>query len=397
MRIGFDVSQTGSSKAGCGYFADSLVQHFARIDTENSYILYPTFGDFYWDPDWPRSTRQINRPNVARGLGHTTFEAARLFWRDPAPDIETQLGNPDIIHANNFYCPPGMNTARLVYTLYDLAFLEHPEWTTEENRIGCFTGVFNASLYADCIIAVSHYTRRSFLEIFPHYPPDQVVVIYPASRFSGGSELAKPRGLAPLRSSQFWLSVSTFEPRKNHRRLLAAYAKLKANVEEPLPLVLAGGPGWLMDGFEDTVSDLGLTRDVVMLGYVDDTTLEWLYQNCFAFVYPSLFEGFGLPVVEAMTLGAPVICAGNTSLPEIVGNAGLLVDPYDENEISRAMLRLSSGEVSRQTLKECALRQAKRFSWTRTAELVVDLYEEVVAQLRPCARERPRRASDVWV
>lgn len=394
MRIGFDVSQTGASKAGCGYFADSLVQHLSEIDDQNEYLLYPTFGSCYWDPDWPRSTRQINRPNFERGLGHGTFEAARVFWSSPPPDLETQLGNPDIIHCNNFFCPSGMRQARLVYTLYDLAFLEHPEWTTEENRACCFSGIFNAILFADLIIAISEHTRRNFLEIFPHYPAESLEVVYPASRFKGPTTLARPEVLAPLQSEAFWLTVSTLEPRKNHMRLLEAYSKLRAQVGSTFPLVLAGANGWLMEGFGETVDKMGLRPDVILLGYVDDHALQWLYQNCYAFLYPSLFEGFGLPVIEAMTLGAPLICSDSTSLPEIVDGAGLLVNPYEVDEVFRAMLRLSLGEVSRQTLKEDALRRAKRFSWTLTAQLVLDLYEEVVAQLRPCARQHPRRPSD---
>ncbi|NIN67300.1 MAG: glycosyltransferase [Anaerolineae bacterium] len=379
MKIGFDVSQTGKNKAGCGYFADSLIEHLAEIDANNEYLLYPTFGSCYWDPDWPRSTRQVNRPNFSRGLGHVTFEAARLFWSSPPPGAETELGNPDIIHCNNFFCPSGIRKARLVYTLHDLVFLEHPEWTTEENRICCFSGVFNAGLYADRVIAVSQYTRCIFLEMFPHYPADRVVVIHEASRLSRQSGLAKPTGLPPLESERFWLNVSTFEPRKNHLRLLQAYSRLKAHLGATFPLALAGAHGWLMDDFERRVEDMGLRRDVILLGYVDDVALQWLYQHCFAFLYPSLYEGFGLPVVEAMTLGAPVICSNSTSLPEIVGSAGLLVDPYDEDEILRAMLKLSRGEVTRQALREAGIRRANRFSWTRTAGEVLDVYQEVAA------------------
>jgi glycosyltransferase involved in cell wall biosynthesis len=382
MRIGFDVSQTGAGKAGCGYFADTLVQHLAGIDKENQYLLYPTFGNYYWDPDWPRSTRLINQPNFERGLAHTTFEAARAFWTSPPPDVETQLGDPDVIHCNNFFCPPEIQQARLIYTLYDLAFLEHPEWTTEANRLCCFSGVFNASLFADLIIAISEHSRWNFLETFPHYPAESVEVVYPASRFTAPTRLARPEMLAALKPEGFWLSVGTLEPRKNHLELLRAYARLKAHLGTTFPLALAGADGWMMEGFEEAIDRLDLSRDVILLGYVDDYSLQWLYQNCFAFLYPSLFEGFGLPVVEAMTLGAPVICSDTTSLPEILGNAGLLVDPRDVDEIFRAMLKLAIGEVHRQTLKQHSLRQARRFSWTRTARSVLDLYEEVVTQPR---------------
>lgn len=385
MRIGFDVSQTGRLKAGCGYFADSLIRHLADIDSDNEYILYPTFGDFYWDPDWPTTTCQISRPNVRPGLGHRTLAAAQLLWSCPASDLEAQLGNPDIIHANNFFCPVGLKKARLVYTLYDLGFVEHPDWTTERNRTGCFDGVYNAGLYADLIITISDHSRQHFLEIFPHYPANRIVVTYPASRFSGHTDLPRPASLPPLEPDRFWLNVGTLEPRKNHRRLLQAYAHLRAQGLQTFPLVLAGGKGWLMNDLEKTLDELGLRQDVVLLGYVDDEALRWLYENCFAFIYPSLFEGFGLPVLEAMNLGAPVIASRVTSIPEIVEEAGILVDPLSEGEISQAMLQLFRERQLREALKKKTVQQARKFSWQVAARAVMECYEEVLTRPKRCA------------
>ena len=260
-----------------------------------------------------------------------TFEAAKLFWNHPPEDFETILGNPDIIHANNFYCPRGLRNARLVYTLYDLSFLAHPEWTTEQNRTTCFQGVFNASLYADLIISISHFSRNHFLEVFPHYPADRIVVVYPASRFAPSAAVTMPKDLSFLQTP-FWLSVGTLEPRKNHEKLIRAYSLLKAKHGQTFPLVLAGARGWLMQDFEKELDSLNLQNDIIILGYIDDPTLQWLYQNCFAFVYPSLFEGFGLPVLEAMSLGAAVLTSNFSSLPEIVGEAAILIDPRGRRE-----------------------------------------------------------------
>ena len=388
MRIGFDVSQTGRLKAGCGYFADSLIRHLVSIDTQNTYVLYPTFGDFYWDPDWPTATYQTDQPNCQRGLGHDTHEAARLFWSDPAADFETQLGNPEVIHANNYFCPIRPLRAHLVYTLYDLGFVEHPEWTTEENRLGCFTGVFNASLYADLIVAISHYSRQHFLEIFPHYPAERVVVVYPASRFSALSDVPRPEPLASLQPHQFWLSVGTLEPRKNHRRLLQAYARLKTRLKQNMPLVLVGDRGWLMDDFAQMLEEFSLQQDIIQLGYVDDTTLQWLYQHCFAFIYPSLFEGFGLPVLEAMSLGVPVIASRVTSIPEIVGEAGILVDPQREDMICGAMLQLATNSQCHTHLRERARRQAAKFSWPAAAQAISTYYQEVLTNPRQTGSTR---------
>ncbi len=393
MRIGFDISQTGQAKAGCGWFADSLIRHLAEIDTQNEYILYPTFGDSYWDTEGPAATAQIDRPNFRRGLSHATLAEAQQFWRNPGDDFEARLGEPDIVHANNFFCPHGLSQARLVYTLHDLMFLEQPESTTEANRNGCFTGVFHASLHADLIVAVSQYSRRHFLDIFPHYPSDRVAVAHLASRFHRQPDCARPAKLARLRPGRFWLTVGTIEPRKNHRRLLQAYARLKAQLGESFPLVLAGGKGWLMEDFESFVDKLGLRKDIVVLGYVEEAELQWLYQNCFAFLYPSLFEGFGLPVLEAMTLGAPVIASNTTSLPEIVGAAGLLVDPLEEEAILDAMHRLATGQIDREVLCAQAMARAREFSWDSTAKQVVGFYQQVVTRPRLGQPEQERLRS----
>ncbi|MGB9619221.1 MAG: glycosyltransferase family 1 protein, partial [Armatimonadota bacterium] len=153
MRIGFDVSQTGRHKAGCGYYAYGLIRELAQLDDSNEYLLYPAVGDVFWDPDCDAETFRVERQNFKRMPAPRSFEESRRFWQNPPPDFEVQIGNPDIFHSNNFFCPVELKHARLVYTLYDLSFIEEPAWTTEANRVGCFQGVFRASLHADAIIA----------------------------------------------------------------------------------------------------------------------------------------------------------------------------------------------------------------------------------------------------
>jgi glycosyltransferase involved in cell wall biosynthesis len=392
VKIGFDVSQTGKHKAGCGYFADCLIHHLAQIDSQNSYILYPTFGDSYWDPNWHNETCRISQQNFHFGLGHRTLRAVKLFWNHPPADFEAKLENPDIIHSNNFYCPRSLQNARLVYTLYDLSFLAHPEWTTEQNRTACFQGVFNASLYADLIISISHFSRNHFLEVFPHYSADRIIVIYPSSRFSPSRTAPPPRDLPPFLSGPFWLTVGTVEPRKNHRGLIEAYSLLKARHGSAYPLILAGGCGWLMADFEKELASLNLARDVKVLGYVDDSMLQWLYQNCFALVYPSLFEGFGLPVLEAMSQGAPVISSRVSSIPEIVGEAGILVDPSDTAGILNGMEKLLKDPGRRKELSDQSRRQSLNFSWKSAAASVLSAYGEVFSRPKIHAESPGRTA-----
>lgn len=378
FQIGFDVSQTGKNKAGCGFFAESLITHLTHVDTANLYHLYPTFGNHFWDSEYNK-TFFVKSPHVHRGKSHTSLKDAKNYWENVPSDWMDHLGNVDIIHANNFFCPPKLNNCRLVYTLYDLSFIENPEYTTEHNRIACFNGVYNASLNADYIIAISNYSRNHFLETFPHFPAERISVVYPASRYDSNTLSSQtPSTLKNLIPQKFWLNVGTLEPRKNIIHLLETYAKLKKLHRDTYPLVLAGGKGWLMDNINHIIEKNNLEDSVIMLGYVNNQELQWLYQNCYFFVYPTLFEGFGLPVLEAMTLGAPVITSNISSIPEITHDAALLINPTDENNLLDAMCQAYTQPELGHLLKEKGLLQAKKFSWQTTAKNVLEIYQQLM-------------------
>ena len=373
MRIAYDITQTGKDKAGCGYFAYSLIRALAEIDRQNEYLLLNSFGEFVWDVQASPASCGIHHANFRLG---PQYAAPQRFWHSPPQELDSALGNPDIVHSNNFFCPTGLHRARLIYTVYDLSFIDHPEWTTEANRTLCFEGIYHASLYADTILAISEYSRTHFLRMFPHYSPENVHVVYPASRYTYSADLRRPKKLPrQIVEGAFWLCVGTLEPRKNHLGLLQAYSLHKSRFGRVLPLVHAGGPGWLMHDFQDQIRRLDLQQDVILLGYVDDMTLQWLYQNCFAFVYPSHFEGFGLPVLEAMSLGAAVIASDTTSIPEIVADAGILVNPADVEQISNAMNEFAEDEKRVATLRSAARERSSLFSWKQAAKRTLKLYE----------------------
>jgi glycosyltransferase involved in cell wall biosynthesis len=379
MRIGFDVSQTGPKRAGCGYFADSLIRQLSLMNREVDYILYPFFGNRFCSPDAVHTTSDPERPNVKRWLTGKNCQESFAFWNGITAHGEKDLGSPDIIHSNNYYCPRGLTRARVVYTLHDLSFVELPHLTTEHNRSICFEGVFNAAIDADLIITPSAHTRNVFRRIFPHYPRQIIEVVHEASRFMS-RETA--RGKTPKRKltpSEFWLSVGTLEPRKNFRRLIVAYARFRREGGAGYPLVLVGGEGWLEDDFEAFIEDSNISKDVIWLGYLPDDELCWLYQNCLCFIYPSLYEGFGLPVLEAMGFGAAVITSNVTSLPEVAGDAAHYVDPRNEEDICGAMRQLFEDREYRSSLMERALLRAGNYSWSRCAAEVMEIYKKVLA------------------
>jgi glycosyltransferase involved in cell wall biosynthesis len=377
MHIGFDVSQTGSGKAGCGYFAHAMIRAMLELAPTHRYSLFPSFGDFYFDPLMP-VVNPYRGPRVRYGPRHLSRESAAAFWNAPA--VEAALDHPDVIQANNFWCPVQFAASRVIYTCYDLGFMVNPGWTTEANRVGCFEGMFRSAVAADWVVAISASTRASYLRAFPHFPEERIRVIHPCSRFADPDcEARRPKAMGDIAKGSFWLSVGTIEPRKNQLRLAQAYARYLALGGTPMPLVFAGGSGWLMEGFERTLQELGIRAHVVMTGYVSDDELAWLYRHCYANLYPSLFEGFGLPILEGMQFGAATVCSDSTSMPEVAGDAAILVAPEDIEGWARAMLLLAANRRERDRLAAVSKVRAAQFDRKASAGALLSLYEEAIS------------------
>jgi glycosyltransferase involved in cell wall biosynthesis len=383
MQIDFDISQTGSGKAGCGYYTHAMIKAMLAIAPQHRYALHPSFGDFYFDAKMP-VLNPYSGEHVSYGPRHLTRETARAFWNQA--DLDIALGHPDIVHSNNFWTPVQLAFSRLIYTLYDMGFAFNPDWTTEANRVGCFDGVFRASIAADWVVAISEYSRAHYLKLFPHFPSDRVRVVYPCSRFDDSTQQGTPpAAVKHLGTGEFWLSVGTIEPRKNQRLLVEAYARYIGAGGRAMPLVLCGGKGWLMEDFQGYLAKLGISDRIILTGYVSDNELIWLYRNCYANLYPSVFEGFGLPVLEGMQFGAPTASSNATSMPEVAGDAAILLTPHDPEVWTQAMLELSSDQDKRHRLGVAARARAKQFDWERSAASMLAIYEE--------ATRSPKRAS----
>lgn len=381
LHVGFDISQTGPNKAGCGYYAHAIIQNLLAMSDKCDFSLYPSFGDFYFNKLMPLRNQY---KSGKYGPRHLTREFARSFWI--SSDLEQKLKSPDIIHANNFWCPTQLKSSRLIYTFYDMAFLHNPEWTTEANRFGCYNGVFRASISADWIVAISESSKKHYLETFPYFPEDRIKVIYPCSRFADASLLgSRPEALQDIEKDKFWLSVGTIEPRKNQLFLARAYAKYLALGGERMPLVFAGGKGWLMDDFIDELRKLDVLEDIIMTGYVTDDELIWLYRSCYVNLYPSLFEGFGLPVLEGMQYGAATMTTDNTSLPEVAGSAAKILSADDLEGWAHTMLALANSPKERAAMQEASVQQAEQFSWSESAKELLDLYA--------MAQDTPKRSN----
>lgn len=384
MRIGFDVSQTAENMAGCGYFAYQLITHLLNLDKVNKYLLYPIFYK-YRHPNYKNAIK-ISQANAETLFLKHSWATINELWDNDGVNKNELLGFPDIVHSNTFYCPSDI-AAKKVVTIYDVGFLDCPEYTTEANRLKCFEGAYRTSLYADYVIAISEASKKSFLRYFPHHPEDRISVVYLGSRptlvvKNTNKALQSLQAKANL-DDNFWLGVGTIEPRKNYRLLLEAFAFLVNNgLTKIQNLYIAGGQGWLEEGIERLLTDLNIVDKAKFLGYVDDEELAVLFSKCYAFIYPSHYEGFGLPVLEAMSCDAPVITSATTSLPEVGGDAVLYIDPKSRESLVEAMQILENQTGLREQMILRGRQQYQKFSWSKAAAEVLKIYEKVM-ELRP--------------
>ena len=233
---------------------------------------------------------------------------------------------------------------------------------------------------ADHVITISEATRQDLIDLY-HTPPEKITALYPgvAAEFqpiTDPARLAQVRQTYGLGERPFVLSVSTIQPRKNYGRLVQAFAQ----IDPPFTLVIAGSKGWHYDEIFAEVSRLGLAGRVIFPGFVAEADLPALYSAASLFAYPSLYEGFGLPLLEAMACGTPVVASNRSSLPETVGQAGLLVDPYNVEALAAAMQQILADPSLRQHLIQAGQAQAQKFTWSDMGEKLVALYRKILKE-----------------
>lgn len=331
------------------------------------------------------------------GVGHYTRELARnlavvapsdsFTFIEPRGVLKKRwwsLGLPlhllrnsfDLFHGTNYEIPLWSRRPTVV-TIHDLSLLLHAE--VHEQRL-VQRARWRLPLMAKAasrIITPSNSVKTEVCEAF-EVDPDKVAVTpeapRPAFRRREDPDLLRRLGI----DRDFILFVGTIEPRKNLRRLVDAFDQLLRTTSLSPKLVIAGGQGWLMDDFATSIKQKGLADRVCLPGYLEDEDLCTLYSSCAAFVYPSLYEGFGLPPLEAMACGAPVITSRIPSLMETVGSAARLVDPNEIDDLARAMIEMLSQDEVRNHYAELGKTHVKKFSWERTANQTLKVYRELI-------------------
>ena len=380
MRIAIDYTAAIRQGAGVGNYVRSLVDAMLALDTTNEYTLL-TSG---------RPTRERPFPIAQNVRGRSVFIPDRYLnilwyrWRLPLY-ANFFTGQVDIYHGPDFVLPPLNRKLRKVVTVHDLAFLEHPEFAVPELTAYLTKVVPEAVASADAIAAVSQVTGQTLIEHFK--TPSEKITIIPNGIRQYFRRITDPILLGATQHKYglkhpLVLGVGTLEPRKNHLGLIKAFYKSqssggKGKQQRPAMLALAGGPGWMYEETRQLVADLKLEKKVRFLGRVSELELITLYSLADVFAYPSFFEGFGVPPLEAMACGSPVITSNTSSLPEVVGDAALLVDPRNTGELAHAITRLVENEELREDLREKGYRQVKQYTWPNSARKMLSVYEKL--------------------
>jgi glycosyltransferase involved in cell wall biosynthesis len=370
LRIAIDAHSVGAKLAGNESYAVNLIEALAQIDNVNHYTLYVTTREAYdrFHQRWPNFTV------------HTTLPHTPLIRIPLTLSAELRKHPVDVLHVQ-FTAPP-FCPCPVVVSVHDLSFEHLPETFLRRSRTQLRLTVRHSARRADRILTLSEHTRGDVIQTYKIDPAKVTAIPLAAPAHFGpvvdDKELQRVRHTYGI-DGDYVLSVGSIQPRKNLVRLINAYASLRgAHTGNRFPkLVIVGKRGWLYD---ETLRALEETRagdSIVLTGYVPESDLPALYSGALCFVYPSFFEGFGLPPLEAMKCGAPVVVGNATSLPEVVGDAGLKVDPFDVSAIAKGIGELIYNAALREELRVKGLERATMFDWRNTAQQTLRVYEQV--------------------
>ena len=367
MRVGIDARLFHHQPAGISHYTKHLIEELAQLDRETTYTVFQH-----------RKHREpmVRAPNFLR---RTLFTPVHRRVEQPMLAAELSFHSLDLLHSTDFI-PPLYSNIPSVITVYDLAFLRWPQFLTESHA-AYYSQIDRAVRHAQHIIVPSQSTKNDVVGQLGA-SPKKISVIYGAAA-SLYRPLPRARCRATMRAKygipeQYIFFVSTIEPRKNIGGLLNAFHHLRKryNVED-VGLVLAGKPGWLYEEVFRRVEELDLKQSTFFVGRVPDEDLSQLFVGARCHVHPAFYEGFGLPPLQAMACGTPTIVGNTSSMPEVVGDAGLIVDPSDWEEIAVAIHRLLTDDELHAELRQKGLQRASVFSWSRAAAETLAVYRMV--------------------
>lgn len=358
MKIAIDVQTTLGQKSGFGFYVKNLTENLKKVDTQNNYALLA-----------PKTEKDFSTPQ-------------RFIWDQFTFPSSARKAQVDILHQPCFSAPL-FYRGKIIITIHDLISHFFPKNIPSGSRFYFSKWMPLTYRKANKIIAISHNTKQDIIDLL-QIPEEKIVVIHSAVgeeyKSIDDKEAIKKIKAKYQTGEQFILDVGTLEPRKNLQFLVRAFNLALKKSGLNCNLVLTGKKGWYYEGLFSLVKELKLEKRVIFAGYVPDEDLPLLYNAADLFAFPSLYEGFGFPPLEALSCGKPVIAANNSSIPEVVGNAGVLLDIEREEIWAKEIVNILTNEKLAQDLSKKGLEQAKKFSWAKTARETVKVYEEVYKQ-----------------
>lgn len=367
-QIAIDTRWLQGPATGVGRYIGSTVREFPNLPAKHRYLLW-------------------GEPVRGRGLRNVPFSGWRQkawerYWRyvAPWPGLDQTGPTPDLWHFTNYLAEPTRRP--YVLSMCDLGYVRHPEFIAERYLARLRRGVPKSAERAERIITISEFTKREIVSTFGT-DPDKITVTHLAADrrfFRTAPARDRERVVRKYRlPERYLLAVGNLEPRKNLATLFRAFAKVKDEI--PQDLVIVGARGWLFEDTERLVGKLGITSRVHFPGFVADADLPAVYQSADCFVYPSRYEGFGIPPLEAMASGTPVISSNAASLPEVVGEAAVTLPPMSAAKLADAIGELVNSPARRRSLAARGRKQARSFSWKRTARQTVAVYDAVLREI----------------
>jgi glycosyltransferase involved in cell wall biosynthesis len=378
MRIGIDYTSAATQGAGIGRYTRELIRALIALPSDYRYSL------FYASRARIQESEIRNQRSEIHHLPIDDKWLARIWQRARLPiPIELVTGKIDLFHSPDFTLPPTLPGVPTLLTVHDLSFIRDPDSAWPSLRAYLMKAVPRSVKRATHILADSHATKDDLIDLF-NTPSEKITVLYSGveARFKpiqDRAEIDRVREKYGIGSQPFALSLGTLQPRKNYRRLIEAFAKLN---NDQLNLVIGGGKGWMFDDLFTLVQSWQLEDRVHFIGFVDDEDLPRLYSAASLFVYASLYEGFGLPLLEAMACGTPVIGSNTSSLPEVIGDVGLQVDPKDVEAIAHAMKQMLDRSDLRDRSVSAGLDRVKQFTWEKAARELLSIYGQLLNRPR---------------
>ena len=371
MKIALDLQPCCGNRSGIGTYTYEIAK---RLKDEDGLEFCGNLFNLAGRRDHSQALQGISMPiRENRMLDYGIY---RRIWKQLPVSYQQLFPESDLTVCFDYIVPPRVK-GKVITTIHDLTHIRYPETMKKRNRRRIEDGLPYSIERCDHVVVVSEFSKREVTELL-QVPEDKISVVYGAPSIT--DEIAP---FSQLRerwniTQPYLLYVGTIEPRKNLVRLLEAFKRLKEEQGIPHQLVLAGGTGWNSEEILKRAEDPVITESVVLTGYVSGAEKNALYQNAAAFLFPSLYEGFGLPPLEAMSFGCPVVCAEAASLPEVVGPAARLVDPLDELSIAEGIWQVLSKEEYTSELVKLGYEQIKTFSWNASATRLTEVCKAVL-------------------